>query len=135
VADKLRYEITEIDIDDVVTDTLADVGEPVRLHGVHTGIAIEVENYDTEEVNGSNALNAFAVLIQPHPDAAFHTLLSGSGWAALDDPDFADALNSLTTEAKGVAVFRLGPVHAVKFRASVAANTTGVKIKGLAARV
>lgn len=104
-----------------VGNTLEDVGDPIiDAHRGVTQIVFELENE-----SAATALADFALLVRPHEEASYQTLISGATWGTVAGilKKYLGALNTLAAAAKGLAYVDIGPVNAFKFQAKVGSTT------------
>ncbi len=91
-----------------------------------------VSEFCAQITNTGQALNAFNLLIQAHPDAAYETYLSGTDWDT-DGTLMRKGVGAPATLASGSTAFiyaLIPPCYAYKFQAGVASSTTSVTIEG-----
>ena len=107
----------------------------VYLHGEYDEIALEVGN------TGAGALSNFTMLVQATASSGWATLLTGAAWATAAGllRAFSAAINTLAapvapaTENAETVLLDVGPVHAVKFQADSAGDTT-IVLRGQASK-
>ena len=118
---------TATSLADIVDDTSSSA--VIVLNGQDSDIVFEL-------TNDGQILTDFALLVQPHKDAAFTIAISGSTWGTVAGilKHFVGALNTLADGATAMALVNVGPVHAIKFQAKIASSTTDVKVSGQAGR-
>lgn len=111
-----------------VGTSAAVVDEAVALADGSTQVLFTIANTGV-------ALNSFALEIRAIGDDNWQTLLSGTDWAdqtIVILPYCLGAPATLANGAKATALVKMGPVAAIRFKASVAATTTALTIKGVA---
>ena len=116
--------------DEVGTD-LEDLA-PVYLDQGYTKRGLTNITFELANGHGSVALADFALLVQPHPSAGWHTIISGSTWntVAGNLKEVVGTLNTLAAGASGFAHVSIGPVYGFKFQAKSASGTVPVTIYG-----